>query len=201
MWEVGEKDSYRQIASSEWIVVRQPQVESRYLLRFFQSSQFRLKLCADVTGVGGSLTRAQPKKVAAFPVTLPPIAEQKIIADKLDTLLAQVENTKARLERIPTILKRFRQSVLAAAVSGRLTEKWRELNSSQFPYERRQLAEIILEMRNGLSVIFNPVVQITAFKQPVYYARFRALFLGSERPTLSASIFEYYPTSVLGAGV
>lgn len=30
----------------------------------------------------------------------------------------------------------------------------------------------------GVAVIFNPVVQIAAFKQPVYYARFRALFLG-----------------------
>lgn len=58
-------------------------------------------------------------KECIFP--FPPAAEQKVIADKLDTLLAQVENTKARLERIPQILKRFRQSVLAAAVSGRLT--------------------------------------------------------------------------------
>ena len=57
-----------------------------------------------------------------FDFLLPPLAEQKVIADKLDTLLAQVENTKARLERIPQILKRFRQSVLAAAVSGRLTD-------------------------------------------------------------------------------
>ncbi|CAA6820461.1 MAG: Type I restriction-modification system, specificity subunit S (EC, partial [uncultured Thiotrichaceae bacterium] len=56
---------------------------------------------------------------------LPPLAEQKVIADKLDSLLAQVETTKARLDRIPDILKRFRQSVLAAAVSGRLTEDWR----------------------------------------------------------------------------
>jgi len=55
-------------------------------------------------------------------ITLPPLAEQKAIAEKLDTLLAQVESTKARLERIPKILKRFRQSVLAAAVSGKLTE-------------------------------------------------------------------------------
>ncbi|MGB0945079.1 MAG: restriction endonuclease subunit S, partial [Marinomonas sp.] len=30
-----------------------------------------------------------------------------------------------RLERIPEVLKRFRQSVLAAAVSGKLTEQWR----------------------------------------------------------------------------
>ncbi|SPJ32411.1 restriction endonuclease subunit S [Kushneria phyllosphaerae] len=57
-----------------------------------------------------------------FDFFLPPLAEQKVIAEKLDTLLAQVDNTKARLERIPEILKRFHQSVLAAAVSGRLTK-------------------------------------------------------------------------------
>ena len=91
------------------------------------------------------------KTLSELLIPLPPLAEQKVIADKLDTLLAQVENTKVRLERIPQILKRFRQSVLAAAVSGRLTEEWREHNSSQFPYENRKLSEIIHEMRNGLS--------------------------------------------------
>jgi type I restriction enzyme S subunit len=60
--------------------------------------------------------------------SIPPLAEQKVIADKLDTLLAQVETTKARLDRIPQILKTFRQSVLAAAVSGKLTEEWRSHN-------------------------------------------------------------------------
>src|SRR5690554_5144233 len=65
------------------------------------------------------------KTLSELLIPLPPPAEQKVIADKLDTLLAQLENTKARLERIPQIPKRFRQSVLAAAVSGRLTEEWR----------------------------------------------------------------------------
>lgn len=37
----------------------------------------------------------------AWEIQLPPISEQKIIAEKLDTLLAQVESTKARLEQIP----------------------------------------------------------------------------------------------------
>lgn len=64
------------------------------------------------------------------PVPLPPLAEQKVIADKLNTLLAQVETSKARLERIPQILKTFRQSVLAAAVSGKLTEEWRGYNGA-----------------------------------------------------------------------
>lgn len=62
---------------------------------------------------------------------LPPLAEQKVIAEKLDTLLAQVDTTKARLERIPDIIKRFRQSVLAAAVSGKLTEEWRKTHEQE----------------------------------------------------------------------
>jgi type I restriction enzyme S subunit len=64
----------------------------------------------------------------ALTINLPSIAEQKIIAEKLDTLLAQVDSTKARLEQIPQILKRFRQAVLSAAVSGKLTLAWRDNN-------------------------------------------------------------------------
>lgn len=63
---------------------------------------------------------------------IPPLAEQKVIADKLDILLAQVESIKARLEHIPEILKQFRQSVLAAAVSGKLTEEWRGSESTNW---------------------------------------------------------------------
>src|SRR5690554_4066460 len=82
--------------------------------------------------------------------SVPPLAEQKVIADKLDSLLAQVENTKARLERIPQILKRFRQSVLAAAVSGRLTEEWRgtpDVNG----WESDELSRFIEKPRYGSS--------------------------------------------------
>ncbi|MGS0573977.1 restriction endonuclease subunit S [Xanthomonas oryzae pv. oryzicola] len=56
-------------------------------------------------------------------ITLPPLVEQKRIAQKLDALLAQVDTLKARIDAIPALLKRFRQSVLSAAVSGRLTSQ------------------------------------------------------------------------------
>jgi type I restriction enzyme S subunit len=39
-----------------------------------------------------------------------------------------VDNIKTRLDAIPKILKTFRQSVLAAAVNGKLTEEWRGEN-------------------------------------------------------------------------
>ncbi|WP_158178038.1 restriction endonuclease subunit S [Pseudomonas viridiflava] len=68
------------------------------------------------------LTQANMRKI---PIALPSLAEQIRIAAKLDELLAQVDTLKARIGSIPALLKRFRQSVLAVAVSGHLTEKWR----------------------------------------------------------------------------
>jgi type I restriction enzyme S subunit len=41
-------------------------------------------------------------------------------------VLGRVDACRARLDRVPALLKRFRQSVLAAATSGKLTEEWRE---------------------------------------------------------------------------
>ncbi|WP_226703424.1 restriction endonuclease subunit S [Microbulbifer elongatus] len=104
---------------------------------------------------------AQPqitgKGLSGVRVPLPPIAEQKVIADKLDTLLAQVENTKARLERIPQILKRFRQSIIAAATNGDLggfgVDSW----------ESVKLVDVVKEKpRNGKSP--KGVDQETVFK-------------------------------------
>ena len=86
----------------------------------------------------------------AWEIQLPPISEQKIIAEKLDTLLAQVDSTKARLEQIPQILKRFRQAVLGAAVSGKLTEDWRD-NSSLSGWIEGKLGEFIKKPSYGTS--------------------------------------------------
>ncbi|HHM2083863.1 TPA: restriction endonuclease subunit S, partial [Klebsiella pneumoniae] len=74
---------------------------------------------------GNAVQNVNAQKLSILNVPLPPLAEQKIIADKLDDLLARVESIKTRLENIPEILKKFRQSVLSAAVSGKLTEEWR----------------------------------------------------------------------------
>lgn len=66
--------------------------------------------------------------IRGLQLPFPSLMEQKVIAEKLDILLAQVETTKARLESTLETLKQFRQSVLAAAVSGKLTEDWRGLH-------------------------------------------------------------------------
>jgi type I restriction enzyme S subunit len=57
---------------------------------------------------------------------VPPLYEQKRIVTKVEQLLAKVDAAKRRLAKVPALLKRFRQSVLAAACSGRLTCEWRD---------------------------------------------------------------------------
>lgn len=59
------------------------------------------------------------------------MAEQKRIVEKVEELLARVNAARERLARVPAILKRFRQAVLAAACSGRLTADWRSTRPPQ----------------------------------------------------------------------
>lgn len=59
-------------------------------------------------------------------ISLPPLAEQRRIVTHVEALLARVNATRDRLAKVPLVMKRFRQAVLAAACSGRLTEDWRE---------------------------------------------------------------------------
>jgi type I restriction enzyme S subunit len=88
-------------------------------------------------------------------VPLPPLNEQHRIVAKLEKLLSKVNSCGDRLDKIPTILKRFRQSVLAAACSGRLTADWRKESHSNEGYPKAwktvSLGETITRLHQGWS--------------------------------------------------
>lgn len=71
------------------------------------------------------------KALSGIETALAPFNEQKRIAAKLDALLARVDACRERLERVPSILKRFRQAILAAATSGMLTKNWKQDSLSE----------------------------------------------------------------------
>ncbi|MGY6530586.1 MAG: restriction endonuclease subunit S [Cyanobacterium sp.] len=73
--------------------------------------------------------------ITEFSVPIAPLNEQKRIVAKLEKLLAKVNDSCDRLSRIPSILKRFRQSILASACSGRLTADWRKSHPDIEPAE------------------------------------------------------------------
>jgi len=111
-----------------------------FLSFYFQTSDYWHYIAGNTAG------NAQPNcngsKLAKLPVVLPPLAEQRRIVAKLDTLMAEVNASRKYLNNVPTIIKRFGQSVLAAACSGRLTAKWRGDDSlvEDLPAQWRRVA-------------------------------------------------------------
>ena len=90
------------------------------------------------------------RTVADIPLPLPNSSEQRRIVAKLDELFSELDAGVAALERAQAKLKRYRASVLKAAVEGRLTEEWRRKNPpdetgaellQRILVERRQLWE------------------------------------------------------------
>jgi type I restriction enzyme, S subunit len=100
-------------------------IDPRYLLYSLRTRLARAYIEEQATGTSDSMRNLSQPKLSSIPLLLAPLSEQKRIADKLDRLFSAIDTCKVRLDAIPAILKRFRQSVLAAATSGKLTEEWR----------------------------------------------------------------------------
>jgi type I restriction enzyme S subunit len=95
----------------------------QYLQKFLTAPATVAALIGD--SVGSTMINLNQGVLLDLDIPLAPLPEQKRIADKLDSVLARVDACRDRLDRLPALLKRFRQSILAAATSGRLTEDWR----------------------------------------------------------------------------
>jgi type I restriction enzyme S subunit len=108
------------VGSTEIIVFPQlPHLSNRFLVHFL--SRQETVSTAQERSAGVQLPRITFERISDLNVPLPPLAEQRRIVAKVESLLDEVNRAKARLDRVPVILKRFRQAVLAAACSGELT--------------------------------------------------------------------------------
>lgn len=126
-------------------------IDSRFVESWLRTALIQKELNDRKTGINESGLNMTQARFLTLPVIVAPLAEQKNIANSLGTLLALVDSSKIRLEKIPQILKHFRQSVLASALSGKLTEGWREINPSE-KWKTVTLLDVIQSKpRNGYS--------------------------------------------------
>ena len=102
-WVVGSDRGRRLIGSGEWIVFRSDRVHPQYLRHVLIGDPFHAEFMRTVSGVGGSLLRAKPAQVAEIGVPLPPLAEQRRIADILDKADALRAQRCAALAELDTL--------------------------------------------------------------------------------------------------
>lgn len=105
-------------------------IERRFLLHALRTSAVREHFEHNATGTSDSMRNLAQPKISAAPIRIAPLPEQRRIVEKVEALLEQVNRAKERLDRVPLILKRFRQAVLAAACAGELTREWRDNHPS-----------------------------------------------------------------------
>lgn len=96
-------------------------INSKYLFHYLRSQKQKFI----EKGKGGAQPNISQSIIKEHPFPLAPLQEQISIAKKLDTLFFHIELVQNRLEKIPEILKQFRQAVLTKAITGNLTEAWR----------------------------------------------------------------------------
>lgn len=111
-----------------------------YLKYYLQSAHFYQQI--DSAKTGSAIYNYGPSHLKQMSIIVPPFNEQRRIVTKLEKLLGKVEACQQRLEKIPLILKRFRQAVLAAACSGKLTADWREKFDTINEFEPTTIEEI-----------------------------------------------------------
>ncbi|WP_437306239.1 hypothetical protein [Sorangium sp. So ce388] len=110
-------------------------IDSRFLVYALRTPAVRFYLEQEATGTSDSMRNLSQPKLAGAPLWAPPLAEQRRIVAKIETLSAKSRRAKEALDAIPALLERFRQSVLAAAFRGDLTADWREKNPDVEPAE------------------------------------------------------------------
>lgn len=113
---------------------------------------------------GGGMNNISLEDVGKIEIWVPPLTEQKRIVAKVEELLARVNATKDRLNKVSIILKRFRQAVLAAACSGRLTTDWREKNPDVEP-----ASEFLKRIQKGRKKPKNPYLNKISREGDIYF--------------------------------
>lgn len=113
-------------------------IESNYLY-YFLLEKYPI---VNSKGRGVGIPHVDPTFFWDMEVPIPSPKEQKQIAEKLDKFFDQIETIKEASNKIPELLKNFRQQVLTYAVTGKLIES---------TPEPRMLGELIDELKYGTS--------------------------------------------------
>lgn len=144
---VNEDFPFKEAAVNEHVFIcRTSKVTNpKFVFRFLTSKHGQNNILSNFQGSaqGGINT----KFVSNTIIPIAPLKEQKRIVEKLDKLLSKVDDAKTRLEKIPVIIKRFRQSVLNAAVTGELTKDWKVHDKKA--WTKTILGDLVKEFQNG----------------------------------------------------
>ena len=91
-------NALRQIASTEWIVFSSDELIPGFLCQLLVSDFFHTSFMQTITGVGGSLSRANPAAVGEIKIPLPPLEVQQEIVAEIEGYQKVIDGARAVLD-------------------------------------------------------------------------------------------------------
>ena len=144
---LNRNDNYPKVCTNFFRLVRfeenlNKEYINHYLQYFYKSGEV-----VKYQGGSNNLRNLKFKEYETIKIPLPPPPEQDRIVAKLNKLFEQLEVINASLDKIPLLLKNFRQQVLTQAVTGKLSEEWRKGEELQ-GWEEKKMMELF-EVKTG----------------------------------------------------
>lgn len=97
---------------------------------------------------GTTRPRVNLGMIRKLPIPVAPPTDQKLIVAEIEKEFSRLDEAVAALKRIQANLKRYKASVLKAAVEGKLTEQWRKEHPDVEPASKL-LKRILVERRKN----------------------------------------------------
>ena len=135
--------------STEFHVLRSlSTISNRYIFYYLLQDVFRNEAEHNMKGTAGQ-RRVPADFLEHASIPIPPSREQQRIVAKIDELFSELDAGVASLQRARALLKKYRQAVLKAAVTGELTRDWRERHQGEIKETGAELLQRILKARRA----------------------------------------------------
>ncbi|MGG4444915.1 restriction endonuclease subunit S [Brevibacillus porteri] len=138
------------VASTDILVFRNKNKITNKLLDMYLGLPHVIQY-ANENSNGINLPRVSPLAMDNMVFPLPPLKEQKRIADKVERFLNKIEEAKELIEEVKQTFELRRAAILDKAFRGELTRKWREENN-KILFAKERILEAHLRRTNLKSI-------------------------------------------------
>jgi len=127
-----------------------PLIDENFVAYFLKSPYYWNFISESKIGIAVPNVNATKLKQVSIPIA--PLQEQYRIVTKIEELFTKLDVGIEALKQVHAQLKRYRQSVLKAAVEGRLTAEWRQQHLDELEPADKLLERILKECRKNWEV-------------------------------------------------
>jgi type I restriction enzyme S subunit len=99
-------------------------MDEKYVYYYLKSPDYWTTIGTSKVGI--AVPNVNATKLSQVPIPIAPLTQQKRIVAEIEKQFSLLDEAVAALKRLKANLKRYKASVLKAAVEGKLTEEWRK---------------------------------------------------------------------------